>query len=103
MGGSEAIQPCSLVTLRGLSSYPLFFEEHVLVLWLSVLVPWLVSIFIIFDGGYEATPLQAARVPLLVGGSIPHKKGRQVLSLVPLDMGGTYPFHSPCFVWPSLL
>ena len=66
-------------------------------LWLPVLVSWLISIFVIFNGGYEATPLQVLRVPLLVGRSILHQGGRQVLSLVPLDMGGTYPFHSPLF------
>ena len=72
-------------------------------LWLSILVSWLVFIFIIFNGGYEATPLQAVKVPLLEGGSILHQRGRQVLSLVPLDMGGTYPFHFPCLLLPCLL
>ena len=71
-------------------------------LWLLILVSWLVFIFIIFDGGYEATPLQVVRVPLLVGGSIPCQGGRQVLSLVPLDMGVLTHFTPPCFVWPCL-
>ena len=72
-------------------------------LWLLILVSWLISILVIFDGGYEATPLQVERVPLLVDGSIPCQRGRQLLSFIPLDMGGTYPFHShPCFVWPCL-
>ena len=76
---------------------PLFFEEHVLMLWLSILVSWLISILVIFIGGYEATPLQVARVSLLVGRSIPCQRGGQVLSLIPPDMGGAYPFHSPWF------
>ena len=63
-------------------------------LWLLILVPWSISIFVIFGGGYKATPLQVARVPLLVGRSIPCQRGGQVLSLVPFDMGGAYPFHS---------
>ena len=91
------------MTLRGFTLRrfiwltPFFFEEHVLMLWLSILVSCLISILVIFDGGYEATPLQVVRVPLLVGGSIPCQRGRQVLSIVLLDMGGTYPFHSPLF------
>ena len=49
-------------------------------------MPWLLIldssffIFVISHGGYEATPLQVARVPLLVGRSIPHQRGRQMLS-----------------------
>ena len=54
--------------------------------------PWF---FVIFNGGYEATPLWAARVPLLVGGSVPHQGGRQTLSF--LLTWGTYQFHSPLF------
>ena len=64
-------------------------------LWLSILVSWLVSIFIIFDGGYEATPLQVVRVHLLVGGSIPHQRSRQVLSLVLLTWGVLTHFTPP--------
>ena len=102
-GGLKVFNPVTWVTLRGFIWLTLlFFEEHVLVLWLSILVSWLISIFVVFNGGYEATHLQVARVPLLVGGSIPCQRGRQVLSLVHLDMGGTCPFHSPHFVWPCL-
>ena len=64
-------------------------------LWLSIQVSWLIFILVIFIRGYEATHLQMARVPLMVGGSIPCQRGRQVLSFVPLDMGVTYLFHSP--------
>ena len=38
--------------------------------------------FVVFNGGYEATPLWAVRVPLLVGRSILHQRGRQALSFL---------------------
>ena len=83
---------------------PLFLVEHVLMLWLSIQVSWLIFILVVFVGEYEATTLQVLRVPLMVGGSIPCQRGRQVLSFVPLDMGVTYPLHSPLvFDWPCLL
>ena len=66
-------------------------------LWLSIQVSWLIFILVIFIGEYEATPLQVARVPLMVGGSILCQRGRQVLSFVPLHTGATYLFHSPLF------
>ena len=47
---------------------PPFFEKHVFVHWLLILV--------CFSQGYDATPLQVARVPLYVGRSILHQKGR---------------------------
>ena len=54
---------------------PFFFVEHVLMLWLSIEVSWLIFILVILVGGCEATPLQVARVPLMVGGSIPCQQG----------------------------
>ena len=51
--------------------------------------------------GMKATPLQVARVPLLVGGSIPHQRGRQALSFL-LTWGLLTHFTPPCFVWPCL-
>ena len=47
--------------------------------WLSILDS-LFSTFVISNEGYEATPLQAARVPLLVGRNILCQRGRQTLS-----------------------
>ena len=68
-------------------------------LWLSILVSFFL-IFVISNGGYEATPLQAVRIPLLVGRSILHQRGRQMLSF--LMTWGYYLFQSPLFyVWPS--
>ena len=91
------LNPVNQVMPQGLSNCPPFlFEEHILVLWLLILVPWLILVFsFLLDGGYEATPLQMARVPLLVGWSILHQGGRLTLSF--LWHGGTYPFHSPPF------
>ena len=43
---------------------------------------FIIFIFIVSNGGYEATPLQLARVPLLVGGSILHQRRRQMLSFL---------------------
>ena len=65
-------------------------------LWLSILVSWLIIVFIIFNGGYEATPLWEARVPLLVGGSILHQGGRQALSFL-LTWGVLTCFTPPLF------
>ena len=56
----------------------------------------LFSIFVISHGGYEATPLQAARVPLLVGRSILHQRGRQML-LIFLTWGLLTCFTPPFF------
>ena len=73
-------------------------------LWLLVLVSFFL-VFIISSGGYEPTPLQAVRVPLLVGRSILCQRGRQMLSFL-LTQGilthFTPPFHVwPCLLWPS--
>ena len=81
-------------SMFGHLAQPPFLEEHVLILWLLVLVSWRI---VIFQGGYKAIPLQMARVPLLVGSSIPCQRGGQVMSLIPLHMGDAYPFHSPSF------
>ena len=51
--------------------------------------------FVVFNGGYEATPLWAVRVPLLVGESIPHQGGRQALSF--LLIWGYLPLSLPPF------
>ena len=50
--------------------YPPILEEHIIVCWLSSLV--------CFSWGYDATPLQAVRVPLQVGRSILCQGGRQL-------------------------
>ena len=72
-------------------------------LWLSVLVSWRIFIFVIFQGGYKAIPLQMVRVPLLVARSIPCQRGGQVSYLIPLDMEVLTHFTPPCFDWPCLL
>ena len=46
--------------------------------------------------GIKPLPLQVARVPLLVGGSILHQRFGQSLSFL-LTMEVTDPFHSPLF------
>ena len=61
-----------------LSLAPYFLEEHALIPWLSILDSSF-PILVISNGGYEATPLQTVRVPLLVGRSILHQRGRQTL------------------------
>ena len=61
---------------------PLFLEEHVLMLWLLILVSWLGFIVCHLQWRVWSPPLQVARVPLLVGGSIPHQRGRQALSFL---------------------
>ena len=38
---------------------------------------WL-SILVCFSQGYDVTPLQAVRVPLQVGRSVPHQRGAQL-------------------------
>ena len=63
--------------------------------WLSILDSSF-FIFVISHGGYEATPLQVARVPLLVGRSIPCQRGRQML-LFFLTWGLLTHFTPPCF------
>ena len=64
-------------------------------LWLSIL-DCSFSIFVISHGGYDATPLQAVRVPLLVGRSILHHGGRQIL------WGLLTHFTPPISIWPCL-
>ena len=72
-------------------------------LWLSILVSLLIFVFIILNEGYEATPLQVARVPLLVGGSILHWRGRQALSFL-LTWGVLTHVTPPLVsVWPCQL
>ena len=44
--------------------------------------------FVIFDGGYEATPLWVARVLLHVGGSIPCHQGGRCMLIPPPDTEG---------------
>ena len=57
---------------------------------------FVIFISTISNGGYEATPLQVARVPLSVGGSIPHQRGRQMLLL--LLTQGVLTHFTPPFV-----
>ena len=61
------------------------------------------QVFVVFDGGYEATPLWVARVPLCVGGSIPHQGGRHILKPPP-DMEGYLPISlpPPCLALPTM-
>ena len=66
-------------------------------LWLSVLVSFF-FIFVVSSGGYEAIPLQAARDPLLVGMSILHQIGRQMLSFL-LTWGLLTCFTPPCYMF----
>ena len=66
-------------------------------LWLLILDSSF-FIFIISNEGYEATPLQVARVPLLVGRSILHQRGRQMLSFF-LTQGLLTYFTPPYFTF----
>ena len=69
--------------LRGSSSFPPLFlggvHPHALAVNSGFFI---IFVFVVSNGGYEATPLQAVRVPLLVGGSILHQRGRQMLSFL---------------------
>ena len=65
--------------------------------WFSLLL----SFFVLSNGGYEVTLLQVAWVPLLVGGSIPHQRGRQMLSFL-LTQGYLPVSLPPLFVWSCL-
>ena len=60
-------------------------------------------VFIISSGGYEATPLQVVRIPLLVGRSIPHQRGRQMSSFL-LTQGLLTHFTPPiyCLALPTV-
>ena len=71
-------------------------------LWLLILISSFL-IFIISNGGYEATPLQVARVPPLVGRSILHQRGRQMLSFL-FKWGLLTHFTPPilCLVFPTM-
>ena len=63
--------------------------------WLSILDSSF-FIFVIYHGGYEATPHQVVRVSLLVGRSILHQRGRQTLSFF-LTQRLLIHFTPPCF------
>ena len=65
-------------------------------IWVLILVSSLIFIFHCFNGMYKVTPLQAVRVPLLLGGSIPHQRGRWALSFL-LTQGLLTHFTPPCF------
>ena len=84
---------------------PLFFNEHTCVLrmlggcCLAVINSgffFLLSSLILVQQGYKATPLWAARVPLHMGGSIPHQECRHLLISLP-DMDGYLPITAPKF------
>ena len=76
-------KPVAPVTLRGFLQLPPLFLgwacPHTLAVDYGFFV---VFLFVISNVGYEATPLQAARVLLSVGRSIPHQRGRQMLSFL---------------------
>ena len=72
-------------------------------LWLSIPVSLFLA-FVISNGGYEATPLQVACVPLFVHRSILHQRGRQTLSFL-LTQGLLTHFTSPpllCLALPTM-
>ena len=96
--------PVTQVIPQGLSNHPLSFCKHVLMLWVLVLGFLLISgFFVIFNGGYEATPLRAARVPLIVGGSILHQGRRCQFFPLP-DAEGYLPISlpPPCLALPTM-
>ena len=70
-----------LIHLGGYLTVPSLFLWWACPLAVAVHSGFLASLcfFVVFNGGYEATPLWTARVPLLVGGSILHQGGRQAL------------------------
>ena len=75
-------KPLARVKLREFIQFPPFLggaHSHALAVDSGFFI---IFVFFISNGGYEATPLQAVRVPLLVGGSIPHQGGRQMLSFL---------------------
>ena len=96
-GIPRLFNPVAQVTLRG-------FFQLVPISWrgmssCSGCQSWfslLISFSVLSNGGYEATPLQVERVPLLVGGSILHQTGRQVLSFL-LTWGVLTHFTPPLF------
>ena len=64
---------------------------------------FIIFIFIISNGGHEATPLQVVRVPLLVVGSFLHQRGIQMLSF--LLTWGYLPITLPpllCLALPTM-
>ena len=89
------------VTLRGFLQLPLFLEEHILVLWLSILVSSLFSTLSFLMQGMKP-PLYRWKGSLFwwVGAFHIREVDRCCHSSW---HGGTYPFHSPlCYVWPCL-
>ena len=71
--------------------------------WLSILDSSF-FIFVISHGGYEATPLHAARVPLLVHRSIPCQRGRQICRCHSLCLMYMFLLRSAatsCYLWSS--
>ena len=81
----RVIQPSDLGDNLGVIQLsPILWQAHPHALAVSV------SFFIIFNEGYEATPLQVARVPLCMGWGILHQGGRHMLILPP-DIELTYP------------
>ena len=71
-------------------------------LWLLIVVSFFL-IFVIYNGGYEVTPLQVARVPFLVGRSILHQRGTQMSSFL-LTRGLLTHFTPPvlCLALPPM-
>ena len=69
-------------------------------LWLSILVS-------LTNFGFSSFWMEGMKPPLYrqckgpsSGGWEYSVSGRQTGIIIPPDMGGTYPFHCPLFVWP---
>ena len=77
---------------------PLFFEEHILMLWLSVPVSWI----IIFQGGYKAIPLQMVRVLFWWVGVFHVREVDRCCLWFLLTCRVLTCFTPPYFVWPCL-
>ena len=78
---------------------PLFFIwENVIMLWLSILVSWLILVSLSLGWRVWSHPSMGGKGPSS-GGWEYSTSGRQTDIIIPLDMGCTYPFNSPLFVW----
>ena len=75
---------------------------QVVTVWLLSTLVFVVVVVCGATGGYEATPLWVARVPLHMGGSIPHQGGRCLLVPLP-NMEGYLPITPPCLVLLTMM
>ena len=90
-------KPVAWVTLRGfLQLSPCFLEEHILMLWLSILVSLLFSSSLFLMEGMKPPLYRWQGSLFLVGGSILHQRGRQMLSF--LLTWGVLTHFTPPFV-----